>query len=100
MKIENLKSNSGKNIANQFIVNDVTIKHVSPDGTDFFYTGKMFQSYNSNIAFITDGYVLLDKNFWNYSRTTSKYRNIFLNETTKETLKKIESKEYILMNLN
>jgi len=100
MKIENLKSNSGKNIANQFIVNDVTIKHVSPNLSDHFYTGKMFQSYNSNIAFITDGYVLLDKNFWNYSRTTSKYRNIFLNETTKETLKKIESKEYILTNLN
>ena len=32
--------------------------------------------------------------------TTSKYRNIFLEETKKDTEKKIESGEYILTNLN
>ena len=35
-----------------------------------------------------------------YSKTTSKYRNMFLGETTKETQKKINSGEYILTNLN
>ena len=34
------------------------------------------------------------------NNSTSKYRNIFLGETTKETLKKIKSGEYKLVNLN
>ena len=42
----------------------------------------------------------LDKKYWNYSVTTSKYRNIFLEETKKDTEKKIESGEYVLTNLN
>ena len=39
----------------------------------------------------------LDK--WDYSVTTSKYRNIFLNENKKETEKKIKSGEYVLTDL-
>ena len=35
--------------------------------------------------------VVLDKTYWNYSVTTSKYRNQFLNESTKETQAKINS---------
>ena len=42
----------------------------------------------------------LDENKWDYSVTTGKYRNIFLNETEKETEAKIKSGEYILSNLN
>ena len=44
--------------------------------------------------------VELDRKYWNYSNTTGKYRNIFLNETITETKKKIKSGEYKLTDLN
>jgi|TARA_R100001480_G_scaffold151359_1_gene152632 hypothetical protein len=95
MKVENMTSNKGNKIANQFIVSD-----------DF--NNVYFQSYDSIIAkkqWIetkngTVKKVLLDKNFWDYSVTTGKYRNIFLNETKKETQWKIDNGTYILTNLN
>tara|TARA_R100000544_G_C2173587_1_gene33438 strand:+ start:30 stop:305 length:276 start_codon:yes stop_codon:yes gene_type:complete len=62
---------------------------------------KYFQSYDSTIIFITQqGSVNLDKKYWDYSRTTGKYRNIFLGETKKETEQKIKSGEYQLLDLN
>lgn len=42
----------------------------------------------------------LNVNAWDYSRTTGKYRNIFLNETKRETEKKIKSGAYILKDLD
>lgn len=63
--------------------------------------GKIFQSYDSVIAFIpNEGKIQLDSKYWNYSVTTSKYRNQFLNEDKKSTQKKIDSGEYELTNLN
>ena len=62
-----------------------------------------FQSYNSIIVYSPDlnfGKIELDKKYWNYSKTTSKYRNKFLGETTKETQAKIDSGEYTLTDLN
>ena len=100
MKVQNMKSSKGNTIANQFIINDVTIKHLTPNGTECFYTGRMFQSYNSNIAFITSNTVLIDENKWDYSVTTGKYRNKFLGETKKETQAKIGNGTYILTDLN
>ena len=44
--------------------------------------------------------ITLDDYYWNYSRTTSKYRNMFLNETTEETKRKIKDGTYKLANLN
>ena len=44
--------------------------------------------------------IYLDQKYWNYSKTTSKYRNKFLGETTKETQAKIDSGEYTLTDLN
>ena len=81
-------SNNGNSIPNQFIIE--TNK------------GLYFQSYDSLIAFKPFGNskIQLDKNFWDYSRTTSKYRNQFLNETKKETEKMIASKSYLLKDLN
>ena len=62
---------------------------------------RYFQSYESTIIYITDsGSVNLDEKYWDYSRTTSKYRNIFLGETKKETEQKIKTGEYQLLNLN
>lgn len=88
IKIENMQSpKTNRTIANQFII-------YTDDGT-------YFQSYRSIIAFKPYGKKLqLDERYWNYSRTTSKYRNEFLGETTKETEAKIKSGEYELTNLN
>jgi len=56
-----------------------------------------FQSYESIIAFIPSGegktQIGTD---WDYSRTTGKYRNLFLGETKQETEAKLKSGEYIL----
>ena len=62
------------------------------------------QSYESIIARknIINGNeeIRLDQKYWNYSKTTSKYRNKFLGEKTKETQAKIDSGEYLLTDLN
>ena len=89
-KVKNMISNKGNKIANQFIITD-------DNGVE------TFQSYNSVIARNANmgkGSIMLDEYYWNFSVTTSKYRNIFLNETTKETQQKIKSGEYRLGNLN
>lgn len=67
--------------------------------------GVYFQSYGSIIAFMPRSNpdfhkTQLDETYWNYSKTTGKYRNKFLGETKKETEKKIKEGEYILTNLN
>lgn len=110
MKVQNMTSSRGNKIANQFIVNDARIEA----GNDW-YEGDVFQSYNSTIAvkanYWHDGLgkirpepalprVVLDETYWDYSVTTSKYRNQFLGETKKETQAKIDSGEYILADLN
>ena len=86
MLVKQMQSNKGNFIANQFIINE-------RDKT-------MFQSYDRIIAEKGIQGVKLDKNYWDYSRTTGKYRNIFLGETKKETEKKIKNGEYTLTNLN
>jgi len=87
MRVENMRSAKGNSIPNQFIVE--TEK------------GLYFQSYHSVIAFKPlSGPVQLDREKWDYSRTTAKYRNLFLGETSKETLEKIRTGEYILVDLN
>ena len=86
MKVQNLTSNNGNTVPNQF-----DIEH---NGDRFF------QSYDSIIVKISNGQVYLDERYWNYSNTTSKYRNQFLNETTKQTQTKIDNGEYNLTNLN
>ena len=87
MKVQNMVNNRGNTIPNQFIIQN---------------NGRIyFQSYNSIIACKNvSGKIELDKDYWDYSVTTGKYRNIFLGETKKETEKKIKSGEYILTDLN
>ena len=87
MKVWNMGGRSGK-VANQFIIHD-------DEGNNFF------QSYSSIIAKIDrGGSVTLDEIYWDYSRTTSKYRAQFLGESTERTRRKIKSGEYKLANLN
>jgi hypothetical protein len=86
MKVSNIVNNRGNIVANQFLI---------IDGNKTY-----FQSYRSIIVKIEDGKTILDPVYWNYSRTTSKHRSTFLNESTKETEKKIKEGVYILANLN
>ena len=61
---------------------------------------RVFQSYGITIAVITKNKIFLDKDKWDYSKTTSKYRNIFLEEDSATTKSKIKSGQYILIDLN
>ena len=93
IKAKNIISDRGNPITNQIII------------TDEKKDTETFQSYDSIIAikgWTKDGKrkVTLDDYYWNYSRTTSKYRNLFLMETTEETKKKIKEGIYKLANLN
>ena len=91
MKVENIESNKGNKIANQFVITDDK-------------QNEYFQSYNSMIVKKDcsglKNKIFLDQKYWNYSNTTGKYRNIFLGETIKDTRAKIKSGEYILTDLN
>jgi hypothetical protein len=90
MKISNFESKNGNKVPNQFII------HTSE------FT--LFQSYNSIIIKTTfeDGkrVVYLDEFYWDYSKTTGKYRNQFLGEDKKTTESKIKNNIYKLANLN
>jgi hypothetical protein len=77
---------TGKSVANQFVIYDDT--------------GVTFQSYYTVIAHRAfDGTVTLDPR-WACSPTTSKWRNVFLGESTDATQKKIDSGEYRMEDLN
>lgn len=89
MRVENMTSRNGNGSApNQFRI-------VLDDGS------VVFQSYETIIAKRNpDGKITLDEESWDYSVTTGRYRNQFLGENKAATLKKIESGEYVLANLN
>lgn len=84
MRVENFKNNQGRAVPNQFILHGEK--------------GRYFQSYDSIIAFIPYDYNQKTQlgRYWDYSRTTGKYRNQFLDETKAETERKIKSGEYEL----
>lgn len=101
MKVTNMKTTKGNTVPNQFIIED--------KGNTWF------QSYQSIIALKPDLYgcentintndpmrykIQLDKNYWDYSATTGRYRNEFLGEGIAVTRAKIDSGEYILTDLN
>ena len=63
--------------------------------------GTYFQSYNSVIVFIDrEGHVTLDKEKWDYSVTTGKYRDRFLGKDKRETEALIKAGFYELADLN
>jgi len=87
MKVTNLKSSNGNAIPQQF--------EIEADNGDL-----VFQSYQTVIACKSGGKVTLDADMWDYSRTTGKYRNLFLHEDKAATERKIKKGEYTLANLN
>ena len=87
MKVQNMTSSRGKKIANQFIIT-----------TD---DGEFFQSYDSIICFKpNDGKVQLDPQYWDYSKTTSKYRNLFLGCDSETVRNRLADGEYEFKELN
>lgn len=75
--------NSGKDIPNQVV--------------NLFEEGKVFVSYSSIIAVVRyDDSPIILGNDWDYSPTTSKYRNIFLGNTKSDVIKWLKSGEYVL----
>lgn len=88
MSLEHFKGRTGRPIKDQIIVR-------TPDYT-------LFKSYGRPIVlttFINKRVVILDETYWDYSRTTGKYRNQFLGEGIQETRKKIKSGEYLVTDL-
>ncbi len=87
VSVENMQSSRGNDVPNQFII----------QADDGLY----FQSYSTVIAFKPlMGKVQLDKEKWDYSVTTGKYRNQFLRESKAETERKIKAGIYELTDLN
>jgi hypothetical protein len=87
-QVENFISSNGNTIPNQFKI--------------YTNDGVYFQSYSTIIAFKPFGSdkVYLDRNKWDYSRTTGKYRNEFLGLNKRETEKDIEAGNIVLTDLN
>ena len=87
VKVAQMLNNRGQPVKNQFYIFD---KHCV-----------LFQSYNSIIVKkYSDGLVELDQNYWDFSATTGKYRNVFLGEKKPETERKIKQGIYKLVDLN
>ncbi|KKN75879.1 hypothetical protein LCGC14_0375870 [marine sediment metagenome] len=120
MKVENMTSSNGNKVANQFIVTAdegqyfqsyksiiaFWPNHLRPKGvadgshrTKAFY--EIMGSKSLRDCNLTNyPKIYLDREMWDYSTTTGRYRNQFLGETKAETQKKIDSGEYILTDLN
>jgi|TARA_R110000772_G_scaffold141745_1_gene251446 hypothetical protein len=90
MNVSNMTSSRGNKVPNQFSIMD----------EDKSY----FQSYQTIIAMRdTSGdycQTYLDSDRWDYSVTTSKYRNKWLGMTTAQIKKAIDAGEIILRDLN
>ena len=94
IKVKNMVNRQGKPVVNQFVITEISD----------YLKRSIFQSYNSIVATkVDDGdtyQIYLDKEYWDYSSTTGRYRNVFLGEDIHETRKKIKYNEYILVDLN
>tara|TARA_R110000824_G_scaffold396454_1_gene597923 strand:+ start:410 stop:685 length:276 start_codon:yes stop_codon:yes gene_type:complete len=90
MNVSNMTSSRGNKVPNQFSIMD----------GDKSY----FQSYRTIIAMRDtsgdDCQTYLDFDRWDYSVTTSKYRNKWLGMTTAQIKKAIDTGEIILRDLN
>ena len=81
-RVSNITSTNGNDVPNQFMI--------------FFENGTVFQSYKSTIAIKTQGKTYLTQAH-DYSVTTSKYRNLFLNDDSKGVKEGLKGGSYILL---
>lgn len=83
---------TGREVPNQFVI--------------FIGDREYFQSYSSIIGYIDRSdksgsvEIVLDENYWDYSRTTTKYRNEWLGWDTAKTRENIAKGVIKLANLN
>lgn len=92
--VEQMTSRSGNVVPNQTILSDMT--------------GRTFVSYGSKIVYqskdrASDGLpleIIVDENYWDYSRTTGKYRNEFMNMGVQDVRDYIKEGRIKLGNLN
>ena len=89
MIVQNMTSNNGNKVANQFII-------TLPENVT------VFQSYNTVIAQNRNGKIVLDSKALDYSATTTKYLKHFLGttESKKQIQDKIQSGFYQVADLN
>ncbi len=87
VRVEHMLGRTGRPIVDQVVV------FHTPCLCDFF-------SYGRHVVQIRGGQVTLDPRWWNYSRTTGKYRAQFLGEDTATTQAKIDAGEYTLAELD
>lgn len=59
--------------------------------------GNILKSYNEIIAVKKNGKVYLNADYYDYSTTTARHRNLFLGVTAKEFHKNLKSGKYILV---
>lgn len=94
-----MQVHSGRAVPNQFIITDE-----GRGALGNFLKREVFQSYDSviveKIIWENETRITLDVNYWDYSTTTGKYRNLFLGEDKATTEKKIKSGVYTLADLN
>ena len=100
MRVSNMESSRGNLVPNQFELTGLPAGTYY-DGNERLGSGNAFQSYSSMIAYVELGTrIYLDVNYWDYSRTTSKYRNAFLNMNTGEIKAGIKDGSIKLINLH
>jgi hypothetical protein len=92
-----------KNLDTKINTRDFEIKQY--DAVNFKLTLKsgksFFVSYGVLIAVKSKaGKITLDKDRWNTSKTTGRYRNAFLNEHYQDTIKHVQTGVYKLKQLN
>ena len=102
MKVSNMTSSRGNAIPNQFLLTGSEYYHIN--GEKWERKVELFQSYTTTIAkrFEACGTAILelDRDKWNYSRTTSRYRNQFTGLTTAQTKAGIKDGSIKLVDLN
>ncbi len=96
-----MENNSCTRLKTQYIV---TERPTKPKPNNFL-SRKTFVSFGNKVVSITTWkngkkVIELDSVHWNRTKTTSFYRNIFLNEPIQVTLQKIIDNIYLLTNIN
>ena len=86
LNVSAIINNNGRPVANQYVI-------TTDDAT-------YFKSYDTLIAGYIDGQLVLDKDYWDYSRTTSRHRNNFTGLSTLDTKRKIKNGSIKLVSLN
>lgn len=96
IKVENMTSRNGNKIANQFVIRSYDANNI--------VNKEVFQSYKTTIAMHVCGmstsqhYVILDREMWDYSKTTMKYLNQFLSGILGHPMPKKKIEEFIKNN--